>query len=260
MRQQWKCALVTGASSGIGAAFARALPKSTSLILTGRDRDALVKLASELALNGRPVKTIVADLAQASGRASLVTAALEEPIDLLVNNAGLGWLGRFVETPEDRARDMVLVNMLAPIEITRAILPGMVERAKKAGTRAGLIMVSSTAAFMPVPYFATYAATKAFELHFSEAMAEEMTGEPLDILALCPAATKTRFFERANVKHPIAGSIHDADRVAREGLEAIGHRRVHVVGPANYLAATASRFLPRSFVMRAAEMAVQRWR
>ena len=260
MSRQWQCALVTGASSGIGAAFARQLPKSTSLILTGRDRDALGKLAVELALNGRQVRTLVADLAEASGRQSIVTAVKDQPVDLLINNAGLGWLGRFVDTPEDRASEMILVNVLASSEITRALLPAMLTRARDRKARCGLIMVSSTAAFMPIPYFATYAATKAFMLHFTEALAEEMTGEPVDILALCPGATETRFFQRANVGHPVGSTIHDAARVAREGLEALGVRRVHVVGSTNYLAATASRFLPRRLVTLAAEKVVQRWR
>jgi short-subunit dehydrogenase len=260
MTPRWKCALITGASSGIGAAFARALPRSTSLILTGRDREALGALATELALNGRQVRVVVADLVLASGRESVIGAAKDQPIDLLINNAGLGWLGRTVETPEDRLRDMVLVNVLAPVEITRAILPGMLARAREGAGRCGVIVVSSTAAFMPIPYFATYAATKAFLLHFAEAMAEEMTGEPVDILALCPGAAETRFFKRANVGSPVGSVIHDAGRVAREALEAIGHRRVHVVGPTNYLAATASRFLPRRLVTYAAEKVIQRWR
>ncbi len=260
MNKQWRCALVTGASSGIGAAFARALPKSTALLLTGRDREALGKLAAELAPGGRPVRIVIADLATPEGRASVIAAGLDQPIDLLINNAGLGWLGPVVDTSEERARDMVLVNVLAAVEITRALLPAMVKRAKSVGTRCGIVMVSSTAAFMPIPYFAIYAATKAFLLHFAEGLAEEMSSAPVDILALCPGATETRFFDRANVGQPVGSAIHSAERVAREGLVALGRRRVHVVGSSNYLAAAAARFLPRRLVTMAAERVIQRWR
>jgi short-subunit dehydrogenase len=252
--------MVTGASSGIGAAFARALPKSTALVLTGRDREALSRLAGELALNGRQIRIIVADLSKSEGRSSLAAAASEQPIDLLINNAGVGWLGRLIDTPEARVSEMVLVNALAVVELSRSLLPAMLARARQSGERCGMIVLSSTAAFMPIPYFSIYAATKAFDLHFAEALAEEMTGEPIDILALCPGATQTRFFDRANVVQPVATSIHGADRVAHEGLQAIGHRRVHVVGSGNYLAAAASKFLPRRLVTLAAERVMRRWR
>ena len=114
---------------------------------------------------------------------------------------------------------------------------------------------------MPIPLFATYAASKAFLLHYAEALAEELSDSPVDILALCPGATSTRFFERANIARPASLlQMHGADRVAREGLQALGHRVVHVVGPTNYLATASARFLPRRFVAAAAERAMRRWR
>jgi short-subunit dehydrogenase len=258
-------ALITGASSGIGAAFARALPKSTALLLTGRNRERLAQLAGELALNGRPIRTIAADLATPEGRQAVIRAAEEQPIDLLINNAGLGWLGPVVENPPEREAEMVQVNVAAPVELTRALLPGMIRRVRAGGAggaepRCGVVFVASAAAFMPIPMFATYAASKAFLLHYAEALAEELANEPVDVLALCPGATQSRFFERANVAPAGVPATHEAERVAREGLQALGRRVVHVVGPGTYLATAAARFLPRRFVAAAAERAMRKWR
>jgi len=254
----YRCALITGASSGIGEAFARALPKSTSLLLTGRDRARLAHLASELANADRTVRSIAADLATAEGRQAVIGFADGQPVDLLINNAGIACLGPVAENPPEREAEMAQLNMVAPVEITRALLPGMLKRAE-GGQRGGLIFVASAAAFMPIPLFATYAASKAFLLHYAEALAEELSEAPIDVLALCPGATRTRFFERANVARTNLPQMHEADRVAREGLQALGHRVVHVVGSGTYLATAAARFLPRRFVTAAAERAMRKW-
>ena len=255
----YRCALITGASSGIGEAFARALPKSTSLLLTGRDRAKLTHLASELANAERNVRSIAADLATAEGRQAVIAFAEDQSVDLFINNAGIGQLGRVVDNPPERESEMAQLNMVAPVELTRALLPGMLQRCGE-GWRGGLIFVASAAAFMPVPLFATYAASKAFLLHYAEALAEELSGAPIDVLALCPGATRTRFFERARMTRlDSLHQMHGADRVACEGLQALGHRVVHVVGPTNYLATAAARFLPRRFVAAAAERAMRRF-
>jgi hypothetical protein len=264
----FRSALITGASSGIGEALARALPRMTTLLLTGRDRDHLAKLAQDLTSAERLVRTVVADLTLAEGRQAVIAAAESAEVDLVVNNAGIGQLGRVIDNPESRESEMVLVNVLASVEITRSLLPGMLRRAessaqqdeKPAGQRAGLINVASAAAFAPMPYFATYAATKAFLLHYTEALAEELSDRPIDVLALCPGATQTRFFARAGVEKPSFTTVHTPERVAREALQALGHRNVHVVGPGNYLATAAMRFLPRRFVTAAIETAMQKWR
>jgi short-subunit dehydrogenase len=256
----FKSALITGASSGIGEALARGLPRSTALLLTGRDRDRLAKLAQDLASGERMVRIVVADLTEAEGRKAVIAAAESAEIDLLINNAGIGQLGRVIDNPEARESEMVLVNVLATVEIARSLLPGMLRRAESENTRAGLINVASAAAFAPMPYFATYAATKAFLLHYTEAVAEELSGRAIDVLALCPGATQTQFFARAGVEKPGFTSVHTAERVAREALQALGHRTVHVVGPGNYLATAALRFLPRRFVTAAVESVMQRWK
>ena len=240
----YRCALITGASSGIGEAFARALPRSTALLLTGRDRVRLAHLAT--------------DLATAEGRQAVIGFADGQPVDLLINNAGVGYLGAVAENPPERETEMAQLNVVAPVEITRALLPAMLKRAD-GERRGGLVFVASAAAFMPIPLFATYAASKAFLLHYAEALAEELSGGPIDVLALCPGATRTRFFERANIGRANVPQMHEPDRVAREGLQALGHRVVHVVGPGTYLATTAARFLPRRFVAAAAERAMRKW-
>ena len=256
----YQTALITGATSGIGTAFARTLPRATNLLLTGRQHEKLVALAGELALNGREVRTVTADLATPEGRLAVIGAARDAKVDLIINNAGLGRIGRIIENTPERESEMTQVNIVAPTEITRALLPDMLKRAHEARKRCGAVFVASTAAFMPIPYFATYAASKAFLLHYTEALAEELSREPVDVLALCPGATETQFFIRAGVDRPSFSSLHSADRVAREGLQMLGQRRVHVVGPANYMTSLVSRFLPRGLVTYAAERVMREWK
>jgi short-subunit dehydrogenase len=254
----FRSALITGASSGIGEAFARGLPRATALLLAGRDRDRLSKLAQELTSPGRVVRIVTADLSEDQERGAAIAAAESAEVDLVINNAGIGKLGRVIENTPERESEMVKVNALTPVEICRALIPGMLRRAEAKQARAGIINVSSAAAFGPMPFFATYAASKAFLLHYTEALAEELSDRPIDVLALCPGATKTRFFERAGIEH-LGFTMHEPDRVVREGLQALGHRTVHIVGPGNYLATAAMRFLPRRIVTAAVESVTRKW-
>jgi len=256
----YQSALITGASSGIGESFARGLPRSTALLLAGRDRDRLGTLAQELASPERTVRIVAADLSEPTGRQSVIAAGESAEVDLVINNAGIGKIGRVIDNTAARESEMTLVNVVAPVEICRALLPGMLRRAETAKRRAGIINVSSAAAFTPMPFFATYAASKAFMLHYTEALAEELSDRPIDVLALCPGATRTRFFERAGIEKPSFTTMHEPDRVAREGLQALGHRTVHIVGPGNYLATAAMRFLPRRLVTAAVETVMQKWK
>jgi len=229
MRTPPRAALVTGATSGIGEAFARALPAGTSLLLAGRNEAALGRLARELG-PGRLVETVGGDLAADHGLDTLSAAAERFGIDLLVCNAGLGPFGDFLSTPEGMLRETVSVNVMAPLVLLRRLLPGMTARAEVAGRRAGLIVVSSGAAFLPVPRFAAYAASKAFDLSLTEALAAELTDRPIDVLALCPAATRSRFGERAGFGGNFPGAQHPA-HVARSALAALGKQRTLVLGP-----------------------------
>jgi NAD(P)-dependent dehydrogenase (short-subunit alcohol dehydrogenase family) len=121
-------------------------------------------------------------------------------IDLVINNAGRGKLGRLLDHGLEEAGSTVELNVVTPLVLTRAFLPDMLARARAEGRRAGLIIVSSTAAFAPLPYFATYAASKAFDHVLAERLAEELSGEPVDVLALCPGATRTEFRRRAGLR------------------------------------------------------------
>jgi len=225
----FRAALITGASSGIGEAFARALPTATSILLTGRDERALLRLAEDLG-SARLLETLAADLATDSGLDALSAAAERFGIDLLVCNAGLGPFGDFLATDEAALRQTVAVNVMAPLVLIRRLLPGMIARAAASGERSGLIVVSSSTAFLPVPRLAAYAASKAFALSLAEALAAELTGRPVDVLALCPTATRSRFAERSGFGRtpPLAQS---PAHVARRALATLGKQRTLVLGP-----------------------------
>jgi len=259
VRTEHRCALITGASSGIGEAIARALPQSTELLLTGRDRTRLEALAAELGNPDRTVTTLAADLTDGAARDRLVALARLRPVDLLVNNAGIARFGRFVENPADVESAMVTLNCLVPVAITRALLPGMIERARAERRRAGLILVASTSAFMPLPRLATYSATKAFDLFLAEALAAELAEEPVDVLALCPGATRSRFFERAGFPRRPPGPLHKPARVAREALAALGGEPVHVVGGSNRAMTGLARLMPRALLRAGARRAMARF-
>ncbi len=229
----YRQALVTGASRGIGAAFAAALPPQTGLLLTARDAAALERQAAALAAPGREVAWLAADLATEAGRRAVIARGEELGVDLLVNNAGLFHFGAFLDNPPELERQMVEVNVVGAFALLGGLLPGMIERARRDGSRAGLIMVASTAAFLPVPYLATYAATKAFALVLAESLTAELRGAPIDILALCPGPTETEGYAQEGRRF---GRGESPERVAREGLAALGRRPVHITGLVNQLA------------------------
>lgn len=248
----YSSALITGASSGIGAALAQALPAGTRLLLTGRDARRLEDMAGRLAASGRPAEVVIADLAGDAGRELLAKRAGGFGIDLLINNAGLGRFGAFAESSPAALREMVEVNVTAPLLLTRALLPAMLARARAEGTRAGLIFVASTAAHQPLPYFSAYAASKAFDLHFALALADELRRQPVDVLALCPGATATAFFERAGLPGGEMAHMASPEVVAARALAALGRRRLCHPMLRNRLTALASRHLPRRWTVRAA--------
>ena len=192
--RSYRRALVTGASSGIGAAFAVELPANTDLLLTGRDEERLAQTAERVTRQGRTVETHKADLdgrrrARQPHRAR--RGVRHRSADQQRRCRQVGSVSR--QFGPELERQTVLLNVVAVVDLTRRLLPGMLQRARAARRHAGLIVVSSTAAFAPVPFFATYAASKAFDLQFTEALAEELRGEPVDVLALCPGATRTTF-------------------------------------------------------------------
>lgn len=223
-------ALITGGTTGIGAAFAKSLPDSTNLLLVARSEDKLAERKAELENSRRTVETVAADLSTTEGRSKVIEKALECEIDLLINNAGAGRLSKVLDNEPEAELATVELNVVAPTVLTRALLPGMIERAKRDHLRCGLILVSSTTAFQPIPLLTTYSATKSFVLAYGEGLHEETRREPLDLLVLCPGATRTEFSERAGFDLSRIPGASDPLDVAREGLEQLGRRTVHVVG------------------------------
>ena len=243
-------ALVTGASSGIGEAFAHALAgRGQSLVLVARSEARLDALAADLTAKHRVrVDVIVADLADA-GAVDAIVAELGSRgivVDTLINNAGFGTHGELAALDARRERDEIMVNCYAPVALTRALLPGMI--ARKSGA---VINVGSTASFQPVPYMATYGATKAFVLSFSEALAEEVRAHGVRVVALCPGQTETAFF--TEIEDARVGRARTAEQVVATALRALDRGTVVAVdGLSNYVLANSSRFAPRRLVARIA--------
>jgi short-subunit dehydrogenase len=245
--------LVTGASSGIGETFARRLAEmGKNLILVARSQDRLEALARELsAAYGIQAHVIVADLARPSA-AQIVYAKTEGmgwTVDLLINNAGFSKAGDFTELSLDVQADMVRLNVNTLMELSRLYLPAM-----RARRRGGIIQVASNAAFQPVPYMSVYAATKAFVLRLSEALAEEVRREGVTVMALCPGATATGFWEVAGLWSRHQGWMHTPERVVDTALRGFERRKLWVTPGLGFrlVAFVASRLAPQRVVTRVA--------
>lgn len=239
-------ALITGASSGIGAAFAKRLAGDRyDLILVARNRERLADLAKSLSANyGVQATPLVADLTKTQSLRKVERAvAGDDALELIINNAGFGTMGQFAELDVDREDEEVRLNALALMRLTRAALPGMIAR-----RRGAVINVSSLAGMQPAPTNATYAATKAFVNAFTESIHEELRGTGVQVQALCPGFTRTEFQERAGIDTSQIPDIAwmEADDVVEASLS--GLRRGEVVcvpGVLNRLLANAASALPR---------------
>ena len=246
-------ALVTGASAGIGEAFANLLAaEGFDLILTARRAERLRVLSASLTeRHGVKVSGISADLADPAGPQRLYDELNEagQTIDLLVNNAGFGGVGRFEALDQVRQREMIDVNVSALTRLAGLMLPGM-----KARARGGIINVASTAAFQAGPFMAVYYASKAYVLSFSEALSEECRGTGVTVSCLCPGVTATEFFETAGFGDlPLYRlGMMDAARVARLGYDGWRSGRAIVLpGLRNQVLVWGSRVLPRPVTRRA---------
>ena len=250
---RWKSALVTGASAGIGLALAAQLAAGgANLILTARRRERLETLADRLSRqHDVHIKIFPADLRLPAVPEDLFAFTEEQGIvvDLLVNNAGFGTYGRFYTSESERELAMVQVNVAAVVALTHMYLPKMIER-----RRGDILIVSSTAAFQALPYLATYAATKAFDLLFAEALAEEVSAFGVRICALCPGPTATEFQAVAgDPRRLYAYRTESAAKVARVGLRALSRGKVCAIsGIGNYMSAQTHRVAPRRLVTRLA--------
>ncbi len=246
-------ALVTGASSGIGLEFAKILGShGVNLVLSARSKEELVTLAHHLTTTYHTENLVFAgDLSQQSVAEELVKYLEKQKMSLayLVNNAGFGDFGYFTETKWEKEEKMLDLNIKTLTYLTKIYATQM----KKLG-HGRIVNVASGAAFQPGPLMAVYFATKAYVLHFSEAVAEELAGTGVTITALCPGPTESNFWEAANkpsMIHFLPGGMPSAAKVAQYGYEAMMRGdRVAIYGLVNRLAAFAVRFAPRQFVTK----------
>jgi short-subunit dehydrogenase len=246
-------ALVTGASAGIGAEFARALARDgVSCVLTARREDRLETLADELEKTWSVQTRVVAcDLATQKGLDALCSAVGDLEIGVLVNNAGFGYAGRFDKLDEKRLRQMVQLNCTAPVLLTRRLVPGMLER-----SRGAVIITGSVAGRQALPLHGVYSATKAFDLLLGESLFVELRSQGIDVVVLEPGATATEFQE-------VAGELaHDGEPpqdVVRVALDALGRQPSVVSGWWNWLRANAAtRLAPRGLVAHLARDVVEK--
>ncbi|MFC6878774.1 MULTISPECIES: SDR family NAD(P)-dependent oxidoreductase [Actinomadura] len=243
MRQAYRTALVTGASSGIGESFARLLAgRGTDLVIVARRADLLDGLARELVERYRvAVEVIAADLTDPGARAEVERRLRAEPVELLVNNAGYGAFGAFAEIPLDDQLTEIELNVTAVVRLTHAVLPGMIERG-----RGGVLNVASMSGFAPSPGSATYGATKAYVASFSESLHAEVAAKGVHVTALCPGFTRTEDEAQSNLLWL------RRENVARAGLDAVSAGRALCVPGAQYKAALpALKLVPRP-LLRAA--------
>lgn len=243
-------ALVTGASAGLGARFARHLAEDGfDLILVARRKEKLVELADSLQIAfDIEADVIPMDLAHPKAASNLV-AEIQRPVDVLINNAGFGKYGSFAEMPPHQIEAMIQLNTVSLTLLTREVLPGMIERG-----RGRILNVASTAAFQPGPLMAVYYATKAYVLSFSEALAEELTGSGVTVTTLAPGPTETEFQGEAEMGRSrlFEGGllrVMNAERVVEEAMEGLRKgKRLVVPGVMNKLTSIAPRFAPRALV------------
>lgn len=230
--EKWEgqTALITGASSGIGQAFARLLAQAgCHLILTARRREKLEALARELSAgHGIQVEVVGLDLSEPGAAAKLhkQVQVLKREVRLLINNAGVGVSGPFQENSWEEEARMIQLNAVALAELTKLFLPGMLARGN-----GDILMVSSIAAFMPVPTFALYSATKAFVTHFGEALGHELRNTGVNVTVVNPGGTATEFLEAARIvpsKMAQRGMMSPV-KVARRGLEAMARGRPSII-------------------------------
>ncbi len=244
-------ALITGASSGIGAEFARRLAAlGMHLVLVARRVDRLNELANELyARHHTRCEIVVSDLSDPREPAAVTDHVAQRgiTIELLINNAGFAVVAEVEKTDVDRVEQMLRLNVTTVTDLTYRYLPGMLARG-----HGGIINVSSVAGFQPVAYMAAYAASKAYILHFTEALWSEVHDRGVTLLALCPGTTRTELFEVAGVPGWLKKRrLHSPEKVVRGALRALEKdKQYYVPGWRNFLVTMLVRIGPRKTVVR----------
>ena len=244
--------LITGASSGIGEVFARKLAaRGRNVLLVARSEEKLVTLCNELGRsNSIRAQYVALDLSKPEAPAQLFEEAEKRglTVDMLINNAGFGSMDEFSKLNLARELNMIDLNVKSLVELTYRFLQPMLKRKQGA-----IINVASTAAFQPVPLMATYAATKAFVLSFSEALWEENRAYGIKVIALCPGVTDTNFFEAARGRKPPARASQTPEEVVDAALRGLDRGKSHIIsGWTNFLVTQSERITPRSLVIRIA--------
>jgi len=247
-------AVITGASSGLGAIFADQLAqRGHSLVLAGRDESRLGAVAQRINQNA---ELVVGDLGTENGTNDLIAHLGNRDVDVLVNNAGFGTYGPFAEVDEKREHELVAVNVDALVRLTHAVLPGMLARG-----RGGILNVASTIAFQPGPYQATYGASKAFVLSLSQALWAETRKSGVTVTALCPGPTRTGFVDAlgSDVSHTaVYRHLAAPEPVVAAGLRGLDRGRAVVVpGWRNRFTSTFGRLPPGSLSARVAGRMLQ---
>lgn len=242
-------ALVTGASSGLGIEFAGQLAgRGYDLVLLARSRDRLEEVAERMrSVHGVKADVVVQDLAEPDAARRVAGELVERGlhVDLLVNNAGFGTCGRFEEIDPQREHDLMMVNVVALVDLTHALVPGMLKRGSGA-----VLNVGSTAGYQPSPYLSVYSATKTFVLNFSLALRQEYGGRGIKVTALCPGPVETAFFEVIGTRNAaVAGGFTLPEPVVRAALKALDRDRAYVTpGLGNALMAHLTPRRPRTLV------------
>jgi short-subunit dehydrogenase len=255
-----KTTLITGASSGIGEAFARRLAaRCENVLLVARSEEKLASMCNEVGrANNINAQYVAMDLTEGDAAARLFeeTERRGLEVETLINNAGFGSMGDFVGLDLNRELSMIDLNIKSLVALTHYYIKPMRER--KRGT---IINVASTAAFQGVPGMATYAATKAFVLSFSEALRVESRESGVHVMALCPGVTETNFFAAANAERPPMRAAQTPDQVVDTALSGLKRGKSHIIsGWTNYVMAESERLVPRSLVTRIAGKAMKQVR
>ncbi|MFI5956276.1 SDR family NAD(P)-dependent oxidoreductase [Cryptosporangium sp. NPDC051539] len=238
-------ALITGASAGIGAEFARRLAaRGADLVLVARRKDRLDALAAELrASHDVRVDVVALDLTEPNAGRTL-HEAVGRPVQVLINNAGFGSYGPFVDEDPARSADQILVNVAALTDLSHAFLPDLI-----AGGGV-LLNIASVAAYGPTPSMPVYGATKAYVLNFTEALAYQLRNTPVRVLAYSPGATETEFFDVVGTRDAGGGVWQSPAQVVTGALRALdGRAPSAVAGRTNRIATAVARVLPRRWAL-----------
>ena len=249
-----KTILITGASSGIGECFAYNLNKmGAKLILTARSEDKLLDMAS----NMNDAYVFSGDLSKKNFAKDLYNKIKDENlvVDILINNAGFGYSGKFLDTSMDNYEEMISLNIYSLVSLTHLFLKDMVSNNK-----GGIINISSLASFQPIPYFSIYAATKAFVTSFTLSLYEEYREKNIRILGVCPGYTKTNFNKRAHMSSkPIAGYLMSSQEVVDETLKAYQKGKFIIInGKINRFVKLFTSLIPKRWSLKMASSIIKK--